>query len=322
VKGALVAAVALACCLAAARVAAEPPSVAVARFEAPGSLRRAADAAASRVARLVAARGARVHELAGGAAAADASAADLRRIALDAGVDAVLAGRAAGSDEVLELELVLRSGHSGGLLGRWSAQAPTPGAALEAGLASAADGIARALDDAAVPLADVAAPAPAAAPDEAAEGEQPESLLGSLPSDEPIAIESEQLDVVEVDGRRHLTFTDDVRVRQGDILLRTRKLDAFYAEGGSQPERLVATGAVEVVQGERVASCDRATYLRADQLVVCSGRATLTQGCDVVRGRRIEFDLEREHFRVTGAASVVLGRDEQEACAGAGETPS
>ena len=53
--------------------------------------------------------------------------------------------------------------------------------------------------------------------------------------------------------------------------------------------------------------------------MVCSGQAELVQGCDVVRGGRIEFDLEREHFTVMGAASVVLGRDEP-ICGGGGQS--
>ena len=116
-------------------------------------------------------------------------------------------------------------------------------------------------------------------------------------------------------GKRHLVFQDNVTVLQGDIELRTEKLDAFYAEGESQPEKLIADGRVRVVQGDRTARCDRATYLRSEQRLVCSGHAKLVQGCDVVRGNRIEFDLEREHFTVMGAASVVLGREDGE-CAG------
>lgn len=135
--------------------------------------------------------------------------------------------------------------------------------------------------------------------------EQP--LLGDLrDSDDPIAIEADEIEVAVIEGRRHLQFRRNVKVVQGDITLRTAKLDAFYPAEASQPERLVATGDVHVSQGARQATCDNATYLRSTQQVVCKGRARLWEGCDVVRGREIQFDLEREHFRVNGAASVVL----------------
>ena len=80
----------------------------------------------------------------------------------------------------------------------------------------------------------------------------------------------------------------------------------FHPPGRSQPERLTATGHVTVRQGERRARCQKATYVRADQTIQCQGNAEVTQGCDRVRGREIEFDLERDRVRVNGSASVLI----------------
>ena len=93
---------------------------------------------------------------------------------------------------------------------------------------------------------------------------------------------------------------------QGDVTLNADRLEAIYPEGASQPDRLVATGHVRIVQGARRARCEEATYERADGIIMCRGRAELTEGCDRVRGHLIELDLERERVRVTGAASVVI----------------
>lgn len=194
--------------------------------------------------------------------------------------------------------IALRSGHSGGVIDSWEI-----GRALDPGE------IERALASVRIAVLRPATPAVSSEP-AAAEGDvEPAGLR----TDEPISIRSEQLDVVSREGRRHLVFRDHVVVRQGDVELRANQLDAFYAAGDSQPERLVARGAVEVAQGERVAHCDEAIYEREQNSIVCTGRAELVQGCDVVRGERLEFDLAREHFRVTGAASVELG-GEGEAC--------
>jgi lipopolysaccharide export system protein LptA len=143
-------------------------------------------------------------------------------------------------------------------------------------------------------------------------------LLSDLRSDAPMEISSDELEVLTRDGERHIIFKRNVRVQQGDVVLRTQELNAFYPREASQPERLVATGRVRVEQGERRAECDRATYRRSDQTIVCSGHAMLRQGCDLVRGQEIHFDLEREHFRVVGAASVVLqnGDPNAESCEG------
>lgn len=218
--------------------------------------------------------------------------------------------RAAGGAPVLVGEvgaggarLELRSGHSGGVAEAWDVPSGSGAAEIERVLASVRNAV-----------LEMEGPAVGTGPPETVEDA---AGRATLRRDEPISIRSEQLDVISQEGRRHLVFRDRVVVRQGDIELRTERLDAFYAPGDSQPERLVARGKVEVVQGDRVAHCDEAVYVRADDTVVCSGRAELVQGCDVVRGERLEFDLEREHFRVTGAASVELG-GEGAACPPAG----
>lgn len=238
---------------------------------------------------------------------ADADGATARAVrdwALDTGSDAVVVARL----EAGQLWTELRSAHSGGLLGGWTVAPqlePAAVTALQAGIREALG---------APPLDGTAAAT--LPPGSASEGVP---LIGSLRPDGPISIKSEQLDVASSNGKRHLVFKRDVRVLQGDIELRTEKLEAFYEAGQSQPEKLIAIGDVRVIQGERVARCDRATYLRAEQRIVCSGHASVVRGCDVVRGGRIEFDLEYEHFTVMGAASVVLAR-EDEACGAGGRS--
>lgn len=253
---------------------------------------RAADASERLDAALRGPGGFRVVGLDEAGGSAGATAKSVRGLALETGADAVVVGRLEGG----KLWLELRSGHSGGLLGGWT----LPEAVETGSLVPVMLAMREAMG--APPPPELAASAAAAA---ATQQEKP--LLGNLRGEGPISIQSDQLDVVSHGGKRHLLFTDNVRVEQGDIQLLTHRLDAYYNEGESQPERLEAKGDVHVVQGDRVAECESATYLRAEQRVVCSGRARLVQGCDVVRGKRIEFDLEREHFTVMGAASVVLG---------------
>jgi lipopolysaccharide export system protein LptA len=233
-----------------------------------------------------------------------ASASQVRGWALDTGADAVVAARL----ESDQLWIELRSAHSGGLLGGWAIDPQLEPAAVRPVLAGIREALGAASLDGAV-----------GAPSESDGNAQAEPLLGSLRSDGPISIKSDQLDVVSSGGERHLVFTRNVRVQQGDIELRSEKLEAFYDAGESRPEKLIAVGGVHVVQGDRVARCDRATYQRAEQRIVCAGRASLVQGCDVVRGGRIEFDLEYEHFTVMGAASVVIAPDDQE-CAAEGRS--
>ena len=145
------------------------------------------------------------------------------------------------------------------------------------------------------------------------------SLLPGASSDEPIAINSEELEVLPQGGGRRLVFSRNVEVQQGDITLYADRLEAIYPEGASQPDRLFASGHVRVVQGDRRGRCEEATYERAANTIVCRGKAQVTQGCDQVRGESIEFDLGRKRVRVVGAASVVIQPDDAEGCKVAAE---
>jgi len=141
-------------------------------------------------------------------------------------------------------------------------------------------------------------------------GAEEPGFLGTGRSDEPINIRSGELEAFEEGGERRFVFRQDVEVRQGDLRLTSRHLEAFYPKGSSQPDRLEASGDVVLVQEGREARCDRATYLRDEGRVVCLGDdAVLLQDGDRVRGKEIEFDLDTERLVVRGGADVELQSD-------------
>jgi len=168
----------------------------------------------------------------------------------------------------------------------------TPGILPSVGLAAA-----ELQDNAEVPLSD---------------GGSEWSLLGAKRRADPISINSEELEVVPLDGGRRLVFSRNVEVVQGEVTLKADRLEALYPEGASQPAELLAFGHVRVAQGDKRALCDEAVYERGAQTIVCRGEAEVLQGCDRLRGSEIEFDLERERVRVTGAASVVIRPEDAE----------
>jgi lipopolysaccharide export system protein LptA len=240
-----------------------------------------------------------------------------------AGVDSVVVGKVVPAEEDgqgFAVAAELRSGHSGATIARYRAEAPTAaaiGAAAESLSESILEGLGYQEPDAELPT--VAARGPSDPPgaeggaDGEAESEEQGVDLDRFRSKGPIAIESDELELIEKENQRYVVFTHNVRVMQADVLLLTDQLEAFYPEGSSQPERFVASGRVRVQQGERRARCDRAVYLREDETVICSGRAELFQGCDHVRGQEIRFDLAGERVRVMGAPSVVIYPDDPEA---------
>ncbi len=151
----------------------------------------------------------------------------------------------------------------------------------------------------------------AAAAAETPEEEEP-GRLGFGKKDDPIDIQSRELEMLQNGPERRFVFKGNVHVTQGTMTLTCRKLEALYPDGSSKPERLVATGRVVLTEtdeeGKKQAFCDRATYMSANRRVICRGEpAELQQGEDCVRGKEVEFDLGTSHMVVRGGADVRLG---------------
>jgi lipopolysaccharide export system protein LptA len=132
-------------------------------------------------------------------------------------------------------------------------------------------------------------------------------LAEGLQEGGPVTIRSARL--VGSDGpvERRVRFEGDVVATRDDVTMRSQSLEAIYPAGARQPDRLVAEGGVQVVQGEREASCARAVYHREQQRIECTGVAQLSQGADRVRGETIEFDLATDHVTVRGRTRLQLG---------------
>jgi lipopolysaccharide export system protein LptA len=150
----------------------------------------------------------------------------------------------------------------------------------------------------------VAAQAPAAAGDT----EQSVSMF-PIKGDKPLSIRSDELEAVEEEGRRRLLFTRNVNIEQGDLRVRSDRLEALYPPGGNQPDKLIANGHVLVSQLDKSMRCDVATYYQTEDRLVCSGNAELQQGTDRVRGREIEIFVKQNRVKVKGGAIVNVAGD-------------
>lgn len=254
-------------------------------------------------------------------------AADVRRWAYNSAVDAVVVGRVYTVGNAKRrtriVETVVRSGHSGAELSRHEV-ASARGASIHESLDTLAASILSGLGYVEVPSE--------AGTEENTEGGNVDVSKSSQPgqsghsldaerskhgfrSDAPIEIKAEEAEIINLDGGRRLIFQRNVHVQQANISLRSDRLEALYRKGESEPRELRAEGRVAIDQGHRRAKCDRAIYRREGNRLTCSGHAELIQGCDIVRGESIEFDLAGDQARVTGAASIVI-HPESEANAG------
>lgn len=284
-------------------------SIGVAPFERAGAAREALPDVAALLARRLSTRG--VERVVGPAqlsakALADPSPDEVVDWASVAGVETVVVGRTTRIGSRLSVDARLRGAGDGERLGRpFYAEI-----AREADLANAVDDLAGEVLErlAAVrppPPVDVSAPGPGAgARSEAREAAPASERDGAFRRDQPIEIQSDELEALTQGTSKRFLFTGNVRAVQGELSLRSDRLEAFYPEGGSQPDRLVATGDVRIRDGARRATCDRATLQRSGDRVVCSGNARIDEGCDRVSGREIVFFLDREVLKVNGSADV------------------
>ena len=284
-------------------------AIGVAAFESTGP----AGAQGPDVARLLADRiGTRgVHavvgpgELGAAASSAEPTPAQIQSWAAAAAVSTVAVGRATWIGGRQSIDVRLRTGDSGGLLGTYVAEASTPEE-----LASGVDRLAGEIVQATVAWLGGSG-APAATPHVSAAREPREKKdypfgIGGFQSDQPLSIRADELEASQSGGARRLVFKKGVRVQQADLMLESARLEAFYPDKASQPDRLVATGGVHVVQGQREARCDQATYFRTDERLLCEGNAELRDGEDRVSGAQIEFDLAAERVVVKGGANVLF----------------
>lgn len=226
-------------------------------------------------------------------------------------VGAWLPESGANADATREALIELRSAHSGATHSRYRFVAsgdPADGDARDAEVDRIA--VAMVHDLGAEPesesLASVATPGPAASSEPST---RKRNDFLSIDRDEPIEINSQELELIAEGSVKRLIFTNSVEVVQGDMRLFAGRLEAIYPDGASQPDRLDARQNVRVVNGDVEVRCLEATYLRNEEIVICRGDALLLQGCDEVRGSEIEFRIREERVKVTGAASVVLRLD-------------
>lgn len=129
----------------------------------------------------------------------------------------------------------------------------------------------------------------------------------SLSGDEPVQVDGDRLEVLEDEGMA--VFEGNVRVVQGDTVLRTGKLviryarggDGSLATGGGQIDRLEASGGVNIQTATQVATGETGTYDMASEVLILSGkRVTLSEDGNVATGCLLTVDMRANRSRLEG----------------------
>jgi lipopolysaccharide export system protein LptA len=115
--------------------------------------------------------------------------------------------------------------------------------------------------------------------------------------------------------KREMTFTSKeakpVTMTRADARLTCRKLVARTDDAG-QIVSAACTGDVRLTRGERVVTCDRATFEAAAERVVCEGNPVLKDAASEVRAARLVYELRTDEAKAEGA-QITLPGDEVEA---------
>lgn len=226
-----------------------------------------------------------------------------------AGTELVVVGRATRIGRRISLDARLLNAANGEVVGTYVTEAARPD-----DLGTAVDRLAGAVVEGALSVP-VLAPVSAAAPDPPAadapdaEGSGAEPRRAAAPKRrQPLSIRSDEMEAIEVGGgSRRFLFKRNVRLRQGDMFVRSQRMEASYPAGSSEPATMTATGGVILRQAERRAKCDSATFYPKEQRVVCRGDdAELEQGGTSLRGKEIEFFLDTERMVIRGGADVFM----------------
>ncbi|OHB28321.1 MAG: lipopolysaccharide transport periplasmic protein LptA [Desulfuromonadaceae bacterium GWC2_58_13] len=129
-------------------------------------------------------------------------------------------------------------------------------------------------------------------------GAEEKSILGSYSSDAPIEIASDRLEGNDQTGTAK--FSGTVVAKQGDVTIYAEELDVYYQTGSRLIEKVVALNGVRIVQGERIATGDKAVFFNQQGKVVLTGEPKVHQGQDFVQGDEITVFLNEERSVVTG----------------------
>ncbi len=128
-------------------------------------------------------------------------------------------------------------------------------------------------------------------------------------SSQPIRLKS---DTLEWDYNGNVvTFTGNVIANQEDVTLYSDRLVMYYEGSTNEVSRIVAEGAVRIVQLDRRATAERAVFYNAEKKIVLTGRPVVTQGNNRVIGEVITILMDRNWVEVE-KADVTISPEEIE----------
>jgi lipopolysaccharide export system protein LptA len=119
---------------------------------------------------------------------------------------------------------------------------------------------------------------------------------------DPIYITS---DWMEVDQKKNtITYKGRVVTIQSEMTMRSEILTAVYDPEMKQMKQIIAEGKVNAVQGNRVATGEKAIFDEKAKTVTLTGNPVMRQGNSQVTGSRIIYYIEQDRAVAEGKDQV------------------
>jgi len=136
--------------------------------------------------------------------------------------------------------------------------------------------------------------------------ERPEKKSGSSAFEfnkkDPIYITS---DWMEVDQKKNtVTYKGRVVTIQADMTMRSETLTAYYEPEMKQMKQIIAEGKVSAVQGNRIATGEKAVFDDKAKTVTLTGNPMMRQGNSQVSGTKVIYFTEQDRAVAEGDSKI------------------
>jgi lipopolysaccharide export system protein LptA len=134
-------------------------------------------------------------------------------------------------------------------------------------------------------------------------------LLGAAPAagapPAPVQVDADEVHYEYKERKVVFVGKPLVRLTREDAVLTCRRLVAENDDQG-RLRKAVCTGDVRLVRGERVVTCQTATFDERAGTVVCTGNPELRDGQSVMRGEQLVYDLGEDKVTLSSARGTVV----------------
>lgn len=108
----------------------------------------------------------------------------------------------------------------------------------------------------------------------------------------PIHVRSDRLEAEQQMNR--ITFSGEVVAAQGDVTIYADEMVLYYLPDSRDIEQMESFGDVRIVQGERVATAQKAVYRSTEGRIVLTGSPKVHRGQSFIEGDEIIFFLDEK----------------------------